>query len=516
MTIKELLEMQQIWIDSDYHDIDNIAEIIDNYDAVKIARYIIENDAILHLGTDTTAGDCFYFEVESLNADIYDATNCDLTVNNDGDVCYSCDLYYCDNCNEYHDCNVTDCCIVVNEYGDNETWCENCTNDYAHYCDVCERYESDDFECTAGRRELITPYGKSYFDRASWLTCGENSENTVFFGVELEIGGNDDTDDTLNLAQAIVDLFGNSVDLKEDGSINDGFEIVFAPMSIAYLRKNIDDFKRLFELINNYGFYGTTDTNCGMHIHFSKSPLNASNIQTFILMWEAFESHLRVFSRRTNFYYCDRVIDSSTKLSKFFSADAVSRSNNHYVSLNLGNSETIECRIFQSTTTLSTFIANIELVNNLVHIARTYTPHELSALTWNGVITAQPTQELIAYNGRRLIDNANIPLSAYIDDLEKDFYYKEYTVSDGVTLKQEYNADLGKYELTCNLISDGVLTSNSTAMNDTYVQDVINTLQRIINDTRAFGDSDRGIDVFFRKANNSGYFRKYRLYALSV
>lgn len=516
MTIKELLEMGQIWIDSDYHDVDDIVETIDDDNPVEVARYILENDTILHLGTGTTAGDYFYFEVKSLDIDIYDATNCDLSINDNGDVCYSSDLYYCDSCNEFHDVNDSENHEVVNEYGDAEMWCSYCVEHYAHYCEYCERYESDDFECTAGRRELITPYGKSYFDRASWLTCGENADNTVFFGVELEIGGNDDTDDTLNLAQAIVDLFRNSVDLKEDSSINDGFEIVFAPMSIAYLRENIDTFKRLFELINNYGFSGTSETNCGMHIHFSKSPLSASNIQTFILMWEAFESHLRVFSRRSSFYYCDRVIDLGTKLNKFFSADAVNRGNNHYVSLNLGNSETIECRIFQSTTTLSTFIANIELVNNLVHIARNYTPHELSALTWDGVITAQPTQELIAYNARRLIENSNVPLSAYIDDLEKDFYYKEYTVSDGVTLKQEYNADLGKYELTCNLISDGVLKSNSTAIDDVYVQDVIDHIMRIISDTRAFGDSDRGIDVFFRKANNTGYFRKYRLYALAV
>lgn len=516
MTIKELLEMQQVNIDDDYHDIAEISEIIDSDNDIEIARYILESELILHLTTQTTAGDTFEFEIEDLNADIYDATNCDLSINNDGDVCYSSDLYFCDSCQEYHDCNVSEYAVVVNEYGNNETWCSYCTDNYAHYCDDCERYESDDFECMAGRRNLITPYGKSYFDRASWLTCGENAENTIFFGVELEIGGNDDTDDTLNLAQAIVDLFGNSVDLKEDGSINDGFEIVFAPMSIAYLRENIDTFKQLFMLINNYGFYGTSDTNCGMHIHFSKKPLNASNIQTFILMWEAFESHLRVFSRRNSFYYCDRIIDSDTKLSKFFSANAISRGNNHYVSLNLGNSETIECRIFQSTTTLSTFVANIELVNNLVHIARTYTPQELSALTWDGVISAQPTQELIAYNARRLIENSNIPLSAYIDDLEKDYYYKEYTVSDGVTLKQEYNATMGKYELTCNLIADGVLTSNSGAMNDVYVRDVIDTIKRIIADTRSYGDSDRGIDVFFRKPNNAGYFRKYRLYALSV
>ena len=77
--------------------------------------------------------------------------------------------------------------------------------------------------------------------------------------------------------------------------------------------------------------------------------------------------------------------------------------------MNLNNYETIEFRLFRGTLKYNTFIATLQMVNEICDVAISFSDEELDKLSWNGFVSqldSEKVPELIQYlKERRLYCN---------------------------------------------------------------------------------------------------------------
>ena len=172
-----------------------------------------------------------------------------------------------------------------------------------------------------------------------------------------------------------MDFIKNNINAicSHDGSLNNGFEIVSHPQSFKYILKNQDKFKSVVEKLSEWGFKSHDTETCGLHFHVTR-PTNEDIIDKIWLVMETYKEELIKFSRRK--------YEKLTRWSSFLSDKGVSEEEtkalyyikkakgnfDRYMALNLTNSKTIEFRIFKGTLNFSTFMASVELVNNIVSL----------------------------------------------------------------------------------------------------------------------------------------------------
>ena len=87
-----------------------------------------------------------------------------------------------------------------------------------------------------------------------------------------------------------------------------------------------------------------------------------------------------------------------------------------YVAVNLENYETIEFRLFRGTLRYETFIATLQLVNEICNIAIALTDRELESLSWSDFvlrIDKENCSELVNYlkSKRLYVNEIDEPIS---------------------------------------------------------------------------------------------------------
>lgn len=277
------------------------------------------------------------------------------TINEDQVYCLRCVRMHavaCDQCGDY----VTEWRTV-----EDDSVCESCCpND--RYCDSCDRYHLDG-DCP---RDSALIKGHSYSKYPEPLGTGP-----IYFGVELEVevhegensGDEDDDDgdygDREGPARDVQKLLGDFVVLKEDGSLNCGFEIVSRPASLAEHRKA---WPKLFSAIP--GLLRSHDTSsCGLHVHVSREPLSSVHIlkiDAFVNENAEFIGKLAGRSESTWARICKK-----DKLADYGQAEG-----EKYKALNLLHKKTIEFRVFKGTLNSETFFARLESVSAIVEYTR--------------------------------------------------------------------------------------------------------------------------------------------------
>ena len=172
------------------------------------------------------------------------------------------DFDTCENCNSYE--------LRDNlQWFNDETYCQTCYDDHVFRCEDCSvwRWDDADHECENRRQEsyLIHEYG--YKPRPEFF--GTNPRTRLYFGLEIEVE-NSNTDKTLHdQASLVVEKLGARVYLKEDGSLNDGFEIVTHPHSLDAWQ---NDFQwSVFRSFREAGLRAWDTDTCGLHVHVSRN-----------------------------------------------------------------------------------------------------------------------------------------------------------------------------------------------------------------------------------------------------
>lgn len=162
----------------------------------------------------------------------------------------------------------------------------------------------------------------------------------------------------------------------EDSSLDNGAEFVSNPMSLEWIHDNIDEFKTLSERIKRE--WGVTDNKAWLHIHASRAWLceweedaHINRIWDLLHLSENF-AVFRKLAGRSPTHYCE--VDSLTleeieEINKNkWSKPWMSR---RYSWLNLQPSNTIEFRMFISTTSWEYRMARFELVHAIIEYTRT-------------------------------------------------------------------------------------------------------------------------------------------------
>ena len=237
------------------------------------------------------------------------------------------------------------------------------------------------------------------------------THTTRYFGIELETELIDQY--KLNeYTHKLNDLInggtlGKVVKFEEDGSLrNRGCEIITQPMTPKFIIEHREKIKEIMQLINEYA---TSHDNgrCGMHVHVSRASLTEDAINEIYFVVETFKKELINFSRRTDFNYCAFHNFSTNNISngyKYIDKDYFIRNKTygHYTCLNNANNNTLEFRFLRGTTNINTFMASIELIDNICNMVMNNDFKE--GTKWLDIINYNDTyDDLKRYNERRNI-----------------------------------------------------------------------------------------------------------------
>ena len=339
----------------------------------------------------------------------------------DNYYCNSCydDLPNCDRCNEHHPSLETS---TVQTSGGDEEWCESCRDGHSFWCerceeshsdrhysytrvrghgilcedccerldtftceecgDVCEdedRYYNEDDEdsedyicarCVSNGKRFIHSY--SYKPYAIFKIASNQvmKSDTLYFGLELEVERDESSVDVGKMAERIAkeDVYY----MKNDGSLNNGFEIVTHPMTFEYIQEHKGDiFKPMLDKLIEAGYRSYDSKTCGIHIHLSKKCFSTWQLYRFIKFFLDNRDFVTAISQR-KIEQLERwaTIEEESNDSIIYKAKKKSGNSRRYSAVNLQNDKTIEIRIFRGTLNYLSFLKNIEFCYALFNFSR--------------------------------------------------------------------------------------------------------------------------------------------------
>lgn len=171
------------------------------------------------------------------------------------------------------------------------------------------------------------------------------------FGMEYEtcIGEHDDLD---WCAQELRNDFGHVVTIQEDTSIDYGFECIFNPMSLKYVKdKNIHNRLVQHEFL-------VPDPSCGIHIHIDQNAFTSkTHIYKFIKFFAKNHDFVEWLADRPPNQYWEHITPGSIK-------SILAGGGQRYSSIN-NNRKTLEVRCFASTTSATQIARNYEFLHAL-------------------------------------------------------------------------------------------------------------------------------------------------------
>jgi len=292
--------------------------------------------------------------------------DCDSLQDPDGsDVCRNCfyDNYFtCDDCGEIHS---QDCAYGLHD----STICDSCYCNGYFTCDDCgEIYSTDDLSscedetlCINCNGSSNSNYIHSYNYKPKWILYREDrKERTYGIENEIECRNNDRND----LAEWIAEEFDSDVIfLKEDSTIDYGFEIVSHPMTIK--KHKGYDWEKLLSYLSKNGCKSHNTKTCGLHIHASKRGLNEIEITKIVSFVNLNLKRFEILARRNDCNYAHyKKIENGKDLKD------CKMNKQRYEVINLFNGGTIEFRLFKGTLKTSSLIACIELVDSIIEFCK--------------------------------------------------------------------------------------------------------------------------------------------------
>lgn len=295
--------------------------------------------------------------------------------------CQDSHTFTCDDCGSTHDidhyssCDTGDRIVCEDCYSDNYFTCECCDNIFNndHYgsegmCEVC--WDASD-ENPNNHKKFIKPYHNGHYNVKF---IGKPHKRMPFIGFELEIESKDlEADELAEQLESYLTGFR----VEEDGSLNDGFEIISNALTYKEHKRDSSHYRKLLaELSDNGARSHDTDT-CGLHIHLSRKHLKERHIMNMVEFFLTNQSKIERFSRRKNNSYAEF-------------RDYSECYRNKYSAINLKPTNTIEFRCFKGTLNHTTLMATIQFV----HLFYLYTKDETnkkgistSYLQWDNFIS---------------------------------------------------------------------------------------------------------------------------------
>jgi len=264
--------------------------------------------------------------------------------------------------------------------------CDACHDEHSDY--YAENNHDDENELT-----LIHNYGHK--PRPIFHSLKENGETywassmdptQMFMGFELEVEST--AGRTVAGAEWVISKLGDVAYLKEDGSINNGFEIVTHPCTLAYYMNNFD-WKGISKL-KSYGFESWNTSTCGLHIHVGRKSF-VSDIHQWKFLYFIYKNKqaLVKFAGRQSTYAnfsLDNFLNGHTnwndnesvirgdKLMDMAKGQKVNQQ--RYCAANLQSRNTIELRFFKPSLNVKTVQACLQFCDALFEYTKVLTTYE--------------------------------------------------------------------------------------------------------------------------------------------
>lgn len=297
--------------------------------------------------------------------------------------CAEYNTFHCDNCGQsYHTDHIGS--GYVTGWGD---WCECCLSASATYCDMCDEYHPDSDGCQnddSGR--WINSYSfkpSPVFHRAVGETAGVPGR--AYFGIELEVECGDSKSEP---AEYLTRRFeSDAIYLKEDGSLNYGFEIVSHPRTLQSWRDWTVFGESLKRLSTEYNCRSWGKTTAGLHVHMNKKSFeDVTHMARFNTLFTKCEDQWLDMAARRRTGYAN--MSGSKPRANIYSGQYIhlpdmvkSGMTDHSAAVNWSPGSTVEVRIFRPALDHGRVVACVELVAAANEFTRTVGTKDMLSLT---------------------------------------------------------------------------------------------------------------------------------------
>lgn len=265
------------------------------------------------------------------------------------DICYGCweySTYYCDSCDENHNQNYTCTRASIHGYS------------YTPYPLIFRSIDETGADVQSQREPS---YNKTTRDRQ------------VFMGFEIEV------ESAHASFQEGVQKFDNEdlIYLKEDGSLDDGFEAVSHPTTFASYYKMQDKFFRPFEELSDLGFKSWRASTCGMHVHISRNAfVGKSHLWRFAFFINSNPRQMQRMAGRSSDRWA--TFEGQREYSSKVIAGKNKYGSERYCAVNLSNADTVEIRIFRGSLLRRRILGNLGLCDLIVKFTRDLTVKDVN------------------------------------------------------------------------------------------------------------------------------------------
>ena len=262
-------------------------------------------------------------------------------------------------------------------YGDT-LYCEGCHDSNVWNCNNCgeDQWDGTGHDCDEDAEESSNTI-HSYSYRPSPYFFGKGQ---YYLGFELEVEARNESRYTG--AEIAQDLLGSHAYMKDDGSLNDGFEIVTHPHTLEAYQTDFNwDF---IPRLKGNGFRSWNTTTCGLHVHVSRTAFG-----TGIPQWNSPDRDQIILRRQAHeLRFMKLIYDNQRQVERI-----AGRSGNHfatfgdkgklvsklkygtqsdgrYSAINTENDATLEVRVFKGSLRKERVMSALEFVAASVEYTR--------------------------------------------------------------------------------------------------------------------------------------------------
>ena len=296
-------------------------------------------------------------------------------------LCESChsDATTCSDCGDVlHIDNVHT--FTNNDY---DNYCRSCFRSNVVTCDECDStwHQHSDPACEcATQSDLVNSYSykpSAIFRDVNSYEFTRNDDahaHTPFMGFELEVeAGRNDRHSGAQLFE--TQIMNDNLYLKEDGSLDNGFEIVTHPSTIEYYQSEFD--WSSFDELRAMKFKSWSTRTCGFHVHISRDAFytkqmhkktnSSPHLMGFLLFIYKNASEVEAISGRNSSY--GRISDS--ELENVYEYSRFRGHSERYVAVNTLNAKTIELRCFKGSINKNRILGYLEFVEAVYQYTKT-------------------------------------------------------------------------------------------------------------------------------------------------
>ncbi len=257
-----------------------------------------------------------------------------------------------------------------------ENVCRNCQSNIST-CRSCgdEMWCDGDHDCSQDYAWI-----KSYdFRPSGGFTFHGTDPNDLFMGFELEVEA-EHVSDMWDCAKSLDNVLSstNRGFLKNDGSLNEGFELVTQPHTLA---EYTDKFPwGLISDMRDWGFRSWDTDTCGFHVHISRKAFgwrergqeyNEGKYHAHLLRFtKLIYDNQRHVTRYVAGRSASRWASYSDKGNLTYKIQHGHQNNSRYSAVNVANTQTIEVRVFKGSLKIERVKAYLQFVHSVAEYTR--------------------------------------------------------------------------------------------------------------------------------------------------